>query len=193
MKKLLLLLVVLFQAGFAQNFNFASSGTDSANIILKNYIQKEYNIEDIDTVAYFYDSKVIGIVKHGAFYNLEGYKLIVLDKTNNEYTPIKCDVYFDNTKEVLIENNKITFYKSYFYKNKKYKAAIKSNEITTHKFLNDIVADKKVRNIEQTIAHKKNDKINNIELSDFNINSQKNVVIKYNNLNDKTKHYLDMK
>ena len=49
MKKILLLLVVLSQIVFAQSFDFNSKGDSSANEILKNYVEKTYDIEDVDS------------------------------------------------------------------------------------------------------------------------------------------------
>ena len=194
MKKLFLLLVVISQAVFAQSFNYSAQGDKNANEVLKNFIENEYSLENVQTVGYLYNNEyVIGIAKSNVFYTLEGYKLIVLKKGENGYTPVKCNVYFDNTKEVLIENNKITYYKSVFYKNRKYTAHIKNNEIKTLKSVQDKLTDKKVKKIENITSHKKNENQNNIELSDFKTNTQKNIRVKYNNLSDRTKHYLDMK
>ena len=199
MKKLLLLAVMLFSCAFAQNFDFNSKGEDEANIILKNYIQKEFDIDDFDTCAYFYDidndntKEIIGIVKTNIFYTLEGYKLVVLKKISDNYEIIKSDVFFDNSQNLLIEGDKITYYKTIFYKNKKYSASIKNNEIKTSKNVGDKLTDKKVQNIEQLTRHTHNENVNNLELSDFKSAAQKNINLKYNNLSDRTKHYLEMK
>jgi len=192
MKKFFLLLVVLSQIAFAQSFDFNSKGDSAAGKILKNYIEKTYDIEDIDAIGYFWNDKIVGIVKHSNFYSLEGYKLIVLNNDENN-TPIKCDVFFDNTQEIIFNDNKVIFYKSVFYKNKKYSATVKKDEIKTNKSASDILKDRKVQNIEKLTKHSKTDKTNNIELSDFKTNTQRKVQIRYNNLSEKTKHYLDMK
>lgn len=192
MKKSFLLLAVLFQIVFAQSFDFNSNGDNSANRILKDYVEKEFGLEDIDAVGYFWNDKTVGIIKHSSFYNLEGYKLIVLNNDEN-YTPVKCDIFFDNTKEIIFDDNKIQFYKSIFYKNKKYSATISNNKILTNKSLNDKFKDRKVQNIDQLTRHTKSDNIDYIEISDFKTDTEKNIKIKYNNLSDRTKHYLDMK
>ena len=194
MKKLLLLLVLLFQAVFAQSFNFNSAGENSANKILKDYVKNQYEIEDADTVGYFLDSnQVIGIIKSGIFYNLEGYKLMLLKKENDEYKPIKCDVFFDNTRDIVVNNGKITYYKSIFYKNKKYSEYIRNDSIKTYKTVNDKLTDRKVQSIERVTRHDSGISANNLELTDFKTLPQKNINVKYNNLSERTKHYLYMK
>ena len=193
-KLLLLLLLILGQCAFAQSFDFNSSGDKNANKILKEYISTKYELDedDINTVAYIYDNKILGIVKLSMFYNLEGYKLIVLKKTETDYKYIKNNIFFDNTKNLIIEDNKITYYKSPFYKNKEYTASIKEDEIKTYKSINDKLTDRKVKHIGHVTYHTKNENSNNIELSDFKVVPQKKVNIKYNNLNNRTKHYLEM-
>ncbi len=194
MKKLILLLLVLFQCVFAQSFDFNSKGQDSANKILKDYILSKYEIDDdFDTIAFSFEDKIIGIVKLNAFYSLEGYKLIVLKKNENGFEAIKSNVFFDNSKILTVDNNKITYYKSVFYKNKKCNATIKNDEVKSLKSINDTITDRKVQNIEHLTRHVKNENVNNLELSDFKVNSQKKVNIRYNNLNDRTRHYLEMK
>jgi len=193
MKKFLLVLVVLFQAVFAQNFDFTSNGNCDANDILRNYIENKYNIEDVDVCAYNYNGYIFGIVKSNIFYSLEGYKLVILKKQDNDYVSVKSNIFFDNSKEFDINDNKITFYKSYFYKNKKCSALIRENEVKTIKTIGDNLTDRKVKNIQKLTVHTKNEKANNIELTDFKVNSQRNVNIKYNNLNEKTRHYIEMR
>lgn len=199
MKKLCLVLLILLQVAYAQNFDFNTVGNKSANDILKNYLEKEYNIEDIDVCAFFYDinqngnKDILGIAKTSIFHSLGGYKLIVLRNENSEYIAMNSNITFDNTKNVNIENNKVTYYKNEFYKNKKYSSIIKNNQIKTRKSAKDILTDKKIRNIQELTKHVNNDRINNLELSDFKTQKQRSVNIKYNNLNEKTKHYLDMR
>lgn len=192
MKKVILLLVVLSQIVFANSFDFNSEGDTNAGQIIKNYVEKEFELEDIDTVGYFWNDKVIGIVKHNSFYNLEGYKLVVLNNDEN-HTPVKCDVFFDKTRKIVFDNHKIKFYKSVFYKNKKYCATIGKDKITTNKSINDKLKDRQVQNIEQLTRHTKSGNFNYIEITDFKTDTEKNVRIRYNNLSDRTKHYLDMK
>ncbi|MBR2069784.1 MAG: hypothetical protein IJ877_08500 [Candidatus Gastranaerophilales bacterium] len=199
MKKLLLLLVVMSQCAYCANFNFNSNGDKEASAILKNFVENKFEIEDVNATGYFYDinqdgqKDVIGIVKSNIFYTLEGYKLIILKNEQGNYTPIKCEVFFDNSKEISIDNNEINYYKTVFYKNKKCSADIKNDEVKIHKTIADKVTDKKVQNIEQLTRHGHYVNVNNLELSDFKAPVQKNVNVKYNNLSEKTKHYLDMK
>ena len=200
MKRIFLLLLILSECVFAQSFNFNASGDEKANDILKNYIQNEYDIEDVDSAAYFYDvdqdgeKDVLGIVKSNIFYNMEGYKLIVLKKEGNDYKHLKCDIFFDNTKDIVFEkDNKITYYKSVFYKNKKYSAYIRNSGIKTIKTPKDKLTDNKMKNIEQLTRHVHNENVNVVELSDFKTLPERNVNIRYRNLSDRTKHYLDMK
>ena len=192
MKKIFLLLAVIVQAVFANSFDFSTNGDADANKILQNYVQKEFDLEDVDAVGYFWDNKIIGIIKHNSFYNLEGYKLVVLNNDEN-YTPVKCDVFFDNTKDIIFDNNKIKFYKSVFYKNKKYSAHIGKDKISTIKSVNDKLTDRKIQNIEKLTRHTSGQVARCVKLSDFKTDTERNVNIKYNNLSEKTKHYLDMR
>ena len=85
MVRVFLLLAFLFQYAVAQDFDFNSRGMEEPNNILKNFIKNEYDIEDVDVIGYFWDNKVLGIVKHNVFYTLEGYKLVVLEKNGDTY------------------------------------------------------------------------------------------------------------
>ena len=192
MKRVFLLLVVLSQIVFAHSFDFNSKGDTKAGDIIKKYLESKFELEDIDTVGYFWNDKIIGIAKHNSFYNLEGYKLIVLNN-DEDYTPIKCDVFFDNTKEIIFSNDKIKFYKSVFYKNKKYSATIGKNRITTNKSINDKLTDRKTQSIEHLTRHTKAESVNYLDISDFKTDTERNINIKYNNLSERTKHYLDMR
>ena len=193
MKKLFLLLVVLCQCVFAQNFNFNSTGEKEANSIVENFIEQEFKIENSDIIAYKYNDLIFAIVKNNLFYTLEGYKLLVLKLQDGEYKPVKSNVFFDNTANFSIDNNKITFHKTVFYKNKKSFAYIKDNEIKTHKSIQDYTTDRKVKNIEQLTRYRDDVKQNNIELTEFKTNTERKVKINYKNLNEKTKHYIEMR
>ena len=193
MKRLFLLLVVLFQCAFAQNFDFNSKGEEFANETLKNFIQNQFYIDDVDTVAYKYDDMIIGIAKYNIFHTLGGYKLITLKQQYDGYKPIKNDIVFDNTLNFYIDSKKIKYQKTVFYRNKKYCAKIKNDEIVTRKSIFDRFTDRKVQNIEQLTTHTKNTNVNNLELSDFKTNPERSVNIKYNNLNEKTRHYIEMR
>ena len=91
------------------------------------------------------------------------------------------------------KDNKITYYKSVFYKNKKYSAYIRNSGIKTIKTPKDKLTDNKMKNIEQLTRHVHNENVNVVELSDFKTLPERNVDIRYRNLSDRTKHYLDMK
>ena len=197
MKKWFLLFIILSQAVFAQTFDFNSKGVDSANKILEDYVEKEFQIDDAKATAYYFDvtgdnnQEVVGIIKTGIFYTLEGYKLIVLKKEDNEYKPIKCNVFFDNTKEIVFEKGKVTFYKTQFYKNKKYSASIKSDEIRTIKTVNDKLKDGKVQNIEKVTRHSTGRPVNNLELADFKTTPERRVKLSYPNMDIKVRNYLE--
>ena len=198
MKKILLILSLgLFLNAHATNFDFNSTGNQNSNEILKNFISSIHDKTQV--VSYFYDinndnsDEVIGIVKSGYFYSLEGYKLFVLKKTEEAWSPIKSDIYFDNTKNIEIKNKKITFYKTVFYKNKKCKAKIKKDKITTSKSLFDCFKNKKAHDIEEITKLSENHIHNDFEIENFHAEKQKAVDFHYTNLNDKTKHYLELK
>ncbi len=197
MKKFILLLLLISQAVFAQSFNFNSVGEEDANGILKKFVENNFYLEDVDTVAYFYDvfqdnkPAIIGIAKSNIFYSLEGYKLIILKEEEDGFKPVKCDVLFDNTQQLILDKDKITYYKTVFYKNKKYNAHIKDNEIKTIKTINDKLTDRKVQNIESLTRHSENGLANNLELADFNATPQRAVKINYPNMDERVRNYLE--
>lgn len=182
----------------ASTLNFKQGGNSESNGILKEYISNKIN-EDVEVVSYFKDinndnkKEIIGIIKFGPFYSLQGYKLFVLKKDEFFWEPVKSDVYFDIEKDITIKNGKITYYKSSFYKNKKYKARIKNNSIKAAKSPFGYFANKKARNIEKITGLEYRCAKNDFELENFHASGQRNVKINYVNLNDKTKHYLDLK
>lgn len=198
MKKILLILSLgLFLSAHGASFDFNTTGNKDSNEILKTFASK---IDDkTQVVSYFYDidndniDEIIGIVKSGYFYSLEGYKLFALRKNNNEWVAIKSDVYFDNTKNFEINKKKITFYKTIFYKNKKAKAKIKKDKIVTSKSLLAFFKNKKAHDIEEITKFSENNIHNDFEIENFHAEKQKTVDFHYTNLNDKTKHYLEIK
>lgn len=200
MKKLCFLLFFsLFLSANAQTFNFSKPNNSTSNQILKNSISDDLTNEDTEVISYFYDinkdnkNEIIGIIKNQYFYSLAGYKLFFLKENNSTWEIIKSDIYFDDSKDIEIEKNKITYYKTIFYKNKKYNARIKKNKIKTTKTIFDFFKDKKAHNIEEITKFNQNTQRNDFELENFHSQQQKSVNINYTNLNEKTKHYLDLK
>jgi len=188
------------QISFAQVFNFSNSGQENANEIMFNYIQEKIQAPIHDVIAYFYDidndneEEIIGIVKNKHFYSLAGYNLVILKKQDDDYQNIQTDIYFDDTKPLEIDNKKITYYKSVFYKHKKYSAKYNNNnEVTSDIVIKDFFTDKKVKAISEITKPQNNLNINIVSVNDLYPDIQRNVNIKYGNLSQRTKHYLDMK
>lgn len=154
MKKILIVLLMLCTTCFAQTFDFNSKGEEDANEILKEYVEKNLEIEDADTVAYNYDvdsdgkKEVIGIVKAAPFYTPAGYQLFIIKKNGDDWQNVKSDIYFDNYKDLTVDSNEIKYQKSYFYKNKKYKAKYKKDEYITGKRLFDHFANKQANAVQ---------------------------------------------
>lgn len=200
MKKIILLLcLILISKVQAQTFDFNAIGDDDSNKILKEFIKPKISDDNFQVISYFEDinndgtKEVIGIIKHKYFYSLAGYKLFVLKKNNSIWENFKSDIYFDNTQKFEIKNQKITYYKTIFYKNKKCIAKIKKNKIKTSKSLFGYFKDKQAQNIEEITKFSEGRIQNNLNIEDFHPQSQKSVNINYVNLNEKTKHYLDLK
>ncbi len=191
------MLILLTQVVFAQSFDFNSKGEKDANAILKKFVENNFYIDDVDTVAYFYDifrddkTVIIGIARSNIFYSLEGYKLIVLKEEEDGFKPVKCDVLFDNTQPLIFEKDRITYFKTIFYKNKKYSAHIKENEIKTIKTLNDKLTDRKVQSIEHLTQHSEGGSSNVLELTDFKTMPERKVKINYPNLDARVRNYLE--
>ncbi|MBQ8634914.1 hypothetical protein IJ425_02020 [bacterium] len=199
MKKLLLLFLNIALCANATTFDFNKEGNPQSNKILKDFISSTSLIdENTKVVSYFNDinedgkDEIIGIVKSQYFYSLAGYKLFALKNNDSKWEAIKSDVYFDNSQEFEIENKKITCHKTVFYKNKKLKAKVKKNKIATSKSLFDCFKNKKAQDIEEITKFDEGHTQNNFELENFHSQSQKNVEIHYNNLDEKTKHYLNL-
>jgi len=199
MKKLFLAVFLLTLCAHAQNFDFQKEGNLKSNNVLKNYIAEKLPDLTGDIVSCFYDIdndnnlEIVGIMKSQYFYSLAGYKLLVLKQENNSYKSVKSDVYFDITQNFEIENKKITYYKTIFYKNKKCIARIKKDKIKTKKSILDCCNDKKARNIEEITKFNETHQYNDFEIENFHTQKQRNVDFHYVNLNEKTKHYLDLK
>lgn len=200
MKKffLILSLFLLFGAN-AQTFDFNKSGDVESNKILKEFLLKKAPDSSANVVSYFFDidndnkKEVIGIIKSQFAYSLAGYKLFVLKENNNNWENFKADVYFDITQKFEIENKKITYHKTVFYKNEKCRAKVKKDKIETIGLFLDMFKDKKAHNIEEITKFHEPVEHNDFNLEDFHSQKQKSVNINYVNLNEKTKHYLDLK
>lgn len=176
--------------------NFANKNNSSSNLIIK---QKLNDIKEYGIISHYFDidddgkKEILGLVKSQQFYTSSGYKLIVLKNTNGNWENIQTDVYFDPTQEFSINNKKITYHKSFLYNNKKCKAKYKNNEVKTSKSIFNFFKNQKAKNIEQITAFHKSTLKNNFELTNFNAHPQRSININYTNLNEKTKHYLEMK
>jgi len=200
MKKILLIMFALmFSCSFAKNYDFSKQGNDASNEILKEFIRNDLNGYDAQVVSYFHDldndgvSEIIGIVKSQVFYTPEGYCLLVLKKSDENWHPLNSDVKFDVYRDFSIEKDEITFYKTIFYKNKKFKAKIKDENIRTTKSPGGFFFNKKADNIARVTNFTENPDRKEYELKSIPTESQKAVNINYTNLNERTKHYLDLK
>lgn len=199
MKKFILSLFLVSLSANAQTFDFNKTGDIESNKILKEYVLKKFPEINANVVSYFADidednkNEIIGIMKTQYFYSLSGYKLLVLKKENDSWNSFKSDVYFDITNDFEIKNKKIIFYKTIFYKNKKYTALIKKDKIKTQETIADLISDKKAHDIEEITKFSENRQHNDFELENFHAHGQKNLQFNYTNLNAKTKHYLDLK
>lgn len=190
----------LFLNANAEILDFSQKGDINSNKILKDFIMQNGVINnDTEAISYFYDidndgkKEILGIVKSPYFYSLAGYKLFALKENNSKWEIIKTDVYFDNSQKFEIKNKEIIYHKSVFYKNQKHKAHIKKNKITTPDSFLDCFKNKKAHNIEEITKFSEEHIQNNFELENFHAQQQRNVNINYKNLNEKTKHYLDLK
>jgi len=199
MKRLFFTIFLLTLSVNAQTFDFQKEGNAQSNEISKNFILEKIPDFKGKIISYFFDidengeNEIIGIVKHPYFYSLSGYKLLVLKIENGSYKSVKSDVYFDIAQNFEIKNKKITYYKTIFYKNKKCSAKIKKDKIKTKKSLLDCCKDKKAHNIEEITKFSETHQHNDFEIENFHAQKQKNVDFHYVNLNEKTKHYLDLK
>ena len=181
----------------AATLDFNASGDKKSNEILEKFITAIDEKPEI--ISHFYDidkdgkPEILGIVKASYFYSLEGYRLFVLKQNDSEWDFFKSDIYFDNSKKITINNKKITYYKTIFYKNKKYKAHVKKNKIKSSKHFTDFFSRKKAKNIEEITKLDVGHIQNNFEIENFHAQKQKSLNFHYNNLDEKTKHYLEMK
>lgn len=183
----------------ATTLHFDIKNDNKSNEILKEFADKNCEGRKYAVISHYYDidndnkPEIIGIVKSKSYYSSSGYKLIVLKKNGSNWENIKSDIFFDPNQEFKINKNKITYHKSIFFNNKKCKAKIKKDEIITSKSFLDLFRNKKAENIEEITAFHKSNTKNEFELSNFNAHPQKSVNFYYVNLDERTKHYLDIK
>lgn len=200
MKKVILVLFLnLFLCANATTFDFQKQNASKSNEIMKNLAPQDIIDEKTQIISHFYDinndkkDEIIGIIKTSYFYSLEGYKLFVLRQKDASWEILKSDVYFDDAKNIEIKNKKITYYKTVFYKNKKCKARIKKDKIVTSKSLLSFFKNKKAHDIEEITKFTETNQHNDFELENFHAHKEKTIDVHYNNLNEKTKHYLNLK
>ena len=162
MKKIILILLLLCQTCFAASFNFNSQGEQQAGEILRDFILQGKTTYDFDTIAYSCDidndgeKDIIGIVKSAPYYTIAGYQLFVLRKIDNIWQNVENDIFFDNYKDLTIDKGQITYHKSSFYGKGKYKAKYKDGMIKTGTKINDVVVQKKIYSIENSIIPTQN-------------------------------------
>ncbi len=189
----------LFSFANAQNFDFSKEGDELSNKILYDFIKDEMPNDNFEVSSYFYDinndgnNDIIGIIKSGNFYNIQGYKLVILKNNQIDWNILESNVFFDNSKPVKIENNSITYYKSDFYNNKKATAKIQKNKVSSKNSPLDYAKNRKAKNISKITKFSSGQEKQIIEVSDIPHSEQKNVNIHYENLNTRTKKLLDMK
>lgn len=201
MKKILFLIAVILTTNISQGatYKFNRVGNIRANEILTNYLVEEMPDYQGVVTSYFYDldddfrAEIIGIARNNKFYSVAGYKLITLKQNKGNWIPIKNDIYFDSSKDLKIENGKITYFKSSFFNNKKYKAKIGKKKIKTSKNIFDIMKERKAQKIADTIELTPAAAKIEYDLEELNPKPQKTINIYYTNLDERTKHYLDLK
>ncbi len=199
-KFIVVIAIFLFStSSYAAVLNFNNGGNKSSNNILSDFIENKYNTYGVDTVSYYCDvdndskKEIVGIVKHGAFYKVANYQLVVL-KQNNQgtWSMLNSDVYFSTSRNVEINNKTIVYYTDYLGKNKKLKAKIKDNEIVKKINPFNIFAKMRMAKLERALEITNTGNKNVVEIADFNAQKQRNVNIGYKNLSPRTKHYLEL-
>ena len=189
MKKIFLILgLFLFSSANAQMFDFNKEGNVESNKILKDFLLEKDPNSIAQVVSYFYDvdnddkKEVVGIIKSQFAYSLAGYKLFVLKESNGKWENFRTDVYFDITQNFEIENKKVVYHKTVFYKNEKCRAKVKKDKIETIGLFLDMFKDKKAHNIEEITKFHEPIEHNDFAIEDFHAQSQKSVNINYVNL-----------
>lgn len=183
----------------AKNFDFSKKGNETSNKILEEFIKDDLNGYTASVVSYFCDidkdnqNEIIGIIKSQIFYTPEGYHLVAIKKEGDKWILLNSDVKFDPFQKFSVENRKITYYKTIFYKNKKFKARVKKGNIRTAKSVSGFLFNRKAKSIARATNFVDSKTRNEIELSSIMPDNQRAVNIRYNNLTARTRHYLDLR
>ena len=196
MKKLVfaLLSFIVIQTGLnASTFDFKSYGDSLSNPILEEYVQKYLEGFRGDVVSYYYDIdndgvfEIIGIVKSNLFYNSQGYELVVLKNKDGSWHNINTDIYFDISKKIEINGRTVSYYKSSLKQGRLLEGRI-PNRLSEG--FRQLTHNKNIKN-----AHLVTEGVSGREydVSSFSGSPQKAVKIQYENLSDRTRHYLEMK
>ena len=202
MRKLFYILVSyisLCLGSYCATYNFSAQGDISANQILEEFANN--NIENFkgDIISYYHDidgdniPEVVGIIKSNLFYNIEGYKLIILKKEADTWHLTDNEIYFDNTKSININKNIAEYYKSSihnFTKSKKHQSRI-SNKISKNTTAS--VITRKSRGTQKLMLVSEGTSGVEIDLEAITPEVQKAVIIDYKDLSKRTKHYLEIK
>ena len=182
----------------AKEISFKNSNNEIANSIVRDFLAEEFEQNgEFETVSHFADinndeeNEILSVFKSGNFHKMRGYKLIVLRRTDEGYKIMDSDVYFNIEYPIIIKKKKIKYRTTSFYKNKKYKAKVKRNEIVTKGLYKDCLKDRKMNKIEKATQFEHHE-IKTYNQTDFNCCPQKTINISYPNLDERTKHYLDM-
>lgn len=181
----------------AKTFDFSKTGNEKSNKIFKEFMLEELPEVRPDLVSYFCDIdsdgtlEIIAIIKSNMFHTLQGYNLLVLRPKTSEF--IKTDVFFDNSQPLEIEDSHIFYYAGDLYDNKRFEAEFVNNQTVTYTTLSDKRKHKQIKKIQRVTEFDIQSVKNEIPLNDLKGSEQKNIRIKYNNLDPKVKHYLYMK
>lgn len=202
-KFLLSILLILFSTPvFAQSLDFTQKGDEEANAILKEYIiNNEIPGFYGSVVSYFHDidgdnkDEIIGIVKSKLYYTLAGYNLVVLKQDENGWGAVNTDIYFDDSLPFDISKNKISYHKSFFYKNKKAYATLSKNNTKNYRAavsIKDRYTDKKIKGIQEIVEITEGHPSIEVNESDFPVCEQKSFVISYPEGYEKPKYHIEM-
>ena len=181
-------------------FDFSKSYNVEASSILNEYVQQFTRIYCPEARAIFYDidndskKEIVGYAKNGSFYNLKGYRLLILkeaaddDEINTitiddkKWKMVPSDVYFEPDLPLTIDGDKVTFKHAHFYNNKKQSAKILVDTLKTRQDFGAIDSNR-ARKIAETIEFTNNNLNNSININEFNGAIQRQVKIYYNRPN----------
>ena len=191
MKRILLSLFifVLYCSGvYSKTFDFTKHGDDSSNEILKEFINDNIANFEGDVVSYFYDinddniQEIIGIAKTTPFYNSGGYKLIVIKKQFDDWSLVKNNIYFDIKKNLKIEKDKATYYRTSFNVSRKYKTKIMgevSDNVAAAAKIEKVKNTNKVKNKNGVLPVTEGTTGVEIDISEIIRDVQKPIIIRY--------------